>query len=243
MTDKLLVEKTQTAKLAIDKKTGGRKIKPLRVVGQLDISGSMAGMFRDGTVQNAFDQLLGAALLLDDDGNLDFFTFDDRSQKIASATEKDYGVFVQKHGLGPRGGTSYAPAIRLVHESMFDASPVAAAAQKAKSVLGGLFGAKPQPTPPVSSGGSQEPVLAFFITDGDSMNEADADRALGESASFPIYWNLVGIGRGSSFNFLKRMADKYDNVGFVDMPEGRVSDDVMYDRLFTSEFIEWTNKL
>ena len=86
------------------------------------------------------------------------------------------------------------------------------------------------------------PSYLMFITDGDTdqTDQRTAEALLKEMASSNIYIQLIGVGRGARFTFLKDMADKYDHVGFVTFPDlDRVTDDQMYEQLLSEEACEW----
>lgn len=239
---KLSVEKlAEVAKLSLDK-VGLTNPPPLRVCVPIDVSGSMAGMFNSGIVQGAFDQLLGAAFKLDDNGEIDTWAFDNSSSYTGTAKPGDIGTFIKAKFLPTAkhlwGGTEYAPPIRLVQEQMFGTG-ASAPAQKTGGMLGGIFGRKPAESKTVAS---QEPVLAFLLTDGENSDPAAANAALQASAGLPIYWNMVGIG-SAGFNFLQRVADDYDNVGFIRLQQLNMTPEQMYESLFTEEFASWVNHL
>lgn len=232
-TPKLLVEKSQTAKLVLEKKNLPNP-PPLRVGVAFDGSGSMHSRYHSGMVQATFDQLMGAALKLDDNGELDAWVFDTRAEKIATAKPEDYGTFVThkilRAGKFRGGGTNYEPAMRLIRDEMFGGSAPTG------GLLGGLFGKKQAVAP-------TDPTLIFFMTDGDNADRGPTDQLLKETAGLPIYWNMVGIGSDTRFPFLTQMADKYDHVGFVHLSELNLTDQQMYEKLFTDEFVAWVKKL
>lgn len=231
----LLTEKAETAKLVLEKVSLPNP-PPMRVVNVFDVSYSAKGLFSDGTVQNAFDQFLGAAMRLDDNGEVDSYVFDNKAHRIATATAQDYGSFVQKKILQSKGsmwnGTTYSSAIELVLADMF--APKAGK----PGFLGGLFGAKK------AESASNDPVVVFFVTDGenDTSDNATARAMLRAAAGKPIYWFMIGIGR-LSFSLLTKVADEFDNVGFIKLPNLKISDQAMYEALFTEEFVSWVKRL
>lgn len=241
---KLEVEKKAATALSVLKDVGLPTPPPIRVVAAFDVSGSMSGMFSRGDVQKAFDQLLGAALKLDDDGNIDAYIFHNTPARIATADAGDYGTFVKDKilngGHSLWGGTSYAPIFQSIVNDMFGGNAGLASVTKAGGMFGGLFGAKPAPAAPTPS--SNEPVMVFFITDGECDDSARAEAVIKESLGRPIYWNMVGLG-GARFPTLEKLADKYDNTGFIQIRDLRLSDEAMYRELFTTEFVQWVKKL
>ena len=86
------------------------------------------------------------------------------------------------------------------------------------------------------------PIFVPFVTDGDNSDHEQAERVIKECSNKNIYWMMVGIGR-ESFSWLKKMADKYQNVGFVKIENlEKVSDEDFYMQLLNDEFCEWVKK-
>ncbi|AXQ69832.1 putative tellurium resistance protein [Caulobacter phage CcrSC] len=238
-------KKAKAAGLAIEK-IGITSIPPVRAGAVFDVSYSAKWMFENGTMQKSFDQLLGAAVRLDDDGNLDSYIFDHRALKIASATAEDFGTFMRDKLLkvGDQhlwGSTSYAPIINLIHGDLFLGKP-APAAVKPAGMFGGLFGKKPE-APKAASAPSNDPAVIFFLTDGDNSDAREAEAAIKACADKPIYFFMVGVGMGTTFPFLQQMADKYDHVGFIAIRDLNISDEAMYASLFTPEFAAFAKKI
>jgi hypothetical protein len=238
----LITDKAVKAGLILEKK-GLFNPPILRVAEAIDVSGSMHGMFNNGDVQSACDQLLGAGLKLDDNGQLDVYIFDDHCSKIGTATADDAGTFVRNKLLTAGGhlwgGTAYADVIELVERDMFSADPVEGVVNAGKNFWNKLIG---KPAPATTTGAvDNTPVLAFLITDGENADHPETIRALESAARYPIYWNMVGIG-ASRFPFLQQVADRFDNVGFIKLAGLRLSDEAMYEALFTDEFVTWAKR-
>lgn len=101
-----------------------------RVFVVLDRSGSMNTLYRNGSIQDVLTRLLPLALRFDDNGELEVYVFDDECQKIGAMTLHNYQDFVNveimQKGYGPRGGTNYAPAIKMTSSDYNDGSPLPA---------------------------------------------------------------------------------------------------------------------
>jgi len=195
----------------------------LQVKSAIDISGSMCGMFNDGTVQELTDRLLAVAVRFDDNQSIESYAFGSGAVQLGDIKPTMFGNYVDNYFLPEAeksrylwSGTDYASALKLI---MKDGG--------GKGFFG--FGAK-----------KPEPTYVMFITDGDTENERESEKLLAEFEKQNTYVQLIGIGRGSRFGFLKEMADKYDHVGFVTFPNlEQVSDEEMYDQLLTDELATW----
>lgn len=222
-------------------KSGLATAPTMRVAVALDISYSMKDEFDDGSVQKVLDQLLGIAKTFDDDGAFDMWTFDDRVDYIGQATENDFGTFVRSKRLGGRGGTIYSKVLRDIPAKMFGAAQTSTSTKKTGGFFG--FGAKTV-NETASIGGSDDPVMVLFVTDGaPSERESDVMAALRAVQDKPIYFQLIGINnQGEDFVFLRHAADELPNVGFVKMNGFKQSDAQLYDALISDELIEWVKK-
>ncbi|UTU09551.1 putative tellurium resistance protein [Caulobacter phage BL47] len=236
-------KKAKAAGLAIEK-AGVTSIPPVRAGMALDVSYSAKWMFENGIMQSAFNQLLGAAVRLDDDGKLDSYVFDHGATKITTASAEDYDTFIRnkllKSGASLWGSTNYAPIINLIVGDLFLGKP-ATPAVKPSGLFGGLFGKKSEGTPGTAA--SNEPAVIFFLTDGDNADASAAESALAACANKPIYFFMVGVGSSTTFPFLQKMADKFDHVGFIAIRDLNISDEEMYKRLFTPEFAAFAKKI
>jgi hypothetical protein len=216
----------------------------MRVVAALDISGSMAEEYatRGGKacmVQAALDQLLGISIKFDDNGEIDMWKFDDRSDYVGVCTPDDFGDYIAKNNIGVRGGTAYSPLINDIVDRMF-----VSGARETKTTGGGFFGfgkkTVEQVTPP-----SNVPVLALIITDGEPAGDRRSaiDKALQAAASHPIYFQFVGVtDRPETLTTIVDLADKYDDVGSIILSGFHLSDDEVYRQLFSDELINWVSK-
>lgn len=240
MTQLSVEKKVKAVSLAIEK-TGITYIPPCKVGMALDVSYSAKWMFENGMMQTAFNQLLGAAVKLDDDGQLDAWVFDDSKAKITTANAEDYDTFIKakllKSGAKMWGGTHYAPVINEIVGEFFLGKPAQAAVKP--SMFGGLFAKKVAPAPAASN----DPAVVFFLTDGDNQDQSQAEAALAACANKPIYIFMVGVGTATTFPWIQKMADKYDHVGFIAIRDLNISDEAMYAALFTEEFAAYAKKI
>jgi hypothetical protein len=222
-------------------KRGMTKVPPVRVGCALDVSGSARGFYEGSNVmQETIDRLLAVALKFDDNGELDAWLFHDGVlPQLPTITESDEGTYVNKVILRQRGlwgATNYAPVLQEVMNFYFGEQAPA----KSGGMFGGLFGKKTAAAP---TGSKKDPAMLLFITDGSNSDRADTERVLrAAEANSPVYFNMVGIGNPSYFQFIEEMADKLGNVGFTNLNDLSISDEVLYDKIVNQEFVDWVKK-
>ncbi|HBT0444727.1 TPA: VWA domain-containing protein [Klebsiella pneumoniae] len=236
MSNKLSLEKrTETVKLSLEKAGVQRKDICLRVALALDKSGSAEDFYRNGQFEELVDRLLPVSANMDDDGTIDTWLFHTRSMEVEPATPKNYGGYISNVIMKGKyknewGGTNYAPVMKDIHHHYFG-----------KEEKKGLFGFGKAKTVPVTD--SDIPALVFFITDGSNSDRVETLRLLDSIKDEPVYWMTVGVGPDSYFTFLREIAERYDNVGFVNFNNLNISDEQMYNAIIDGELAAWINKV
>lgn len=227
-------------------KRGLTKVPPVRVGCALDVSGSARGFYEGSNVmQETIDRLMAVAMKFDDNGELDAWLFHDGVlPRLPTITESDEGTYVNKVILKQRGlwgATNYAPVLKEVMDFYFGNGGSVAPVKK--SMFGGLFGGKSATPAASATGTKQDPAMLLFITDGSNSDRSETERVLrAAEANSPVYFNMIGIGNPSYFDFIEEMADKLGNVGFTNLNDLSVSDDVLYDKIVNQEFVNWVKK-
>ncbi|MBQ1545950.1 MAG: VWA domain-containing protein [Clostridia bacterium] len=186
-----------------------------RVVFALDHSGSMRGMYRDGTVQDLLERVFPMAMYFDDNCELDFYWFDSTFKELESVTPDVLDGYVQKVILSKNdhfGGTCYAPIIHAITKRY---------AKKNKSTI---------------------PTFVIFITDGANSDKADSKKVLIEASKYNIFWKFIGIGK-DKFEFLEKLDTMtgrvIDNANFASVNNlASLSDDELY-TLLLDEYADW----
>ena len=234
-----LINLTKKAGIVLEKKKlAGVKAEIVLVIDQ---SGSMRSLYKDGTVQELVERLLGIGMNMDANKEIDVFQFNQSSNYVGVATEENHATFVEDSKMGVSGTTKYAPVMEAVVAKYGTAlngnqEPVK------KSLLGGLLNK-------MSAGTSKRPdypTFVLFITDGNNSDKREATRIVRESATQPIFWQFVGIGK-EEFTFLQKLDDlkdrHVDNADFFKVDDIKnISDDELYDKLLT-EFPDWLNEV
>lgn len=234
-------------------KRGVTSAPSVRVGAAFDVSGSAQGFYTSGVMQETIDRLLGVALKFDDNGEIDAWMFHHSVTELPTITSKDEGTYVRNVILRQSnlwGGTSYAPPLQEAIDNYFPTktATVTSKTEEKSGGLFGLFGRKKEAVTvtevPVADNTPKQPAMLLFITDGANGDRAEAARLLrNAAANSPMYFNFVGIGPESYFDFIQEMADELPNVGFVSMASLNVSDEELYDQLMSQEFCDWIKKL
>lgn len=186
-----------------------------RVVFVLDHSGSMIPLYKDGSVQDLLERIFPMAMCFDDNGELEFYWFDNSFRELTPVTIGNLGGYVQRVIMSRNdhfGGTSYAPIINEITKRYALKNPM------------------------------NIPTFVVFITDGANSDKADAKKALINASKYNIFWKFVGIGK-SKFDFLENLDNLkgrfIDNANFVNFNNiGSVSDNELYAQLLT-EYNDW----
>ncbi len=217
---------------------------PAQVGLNIDVSGSMQGLFKRGDVQSAVERILPVALYFDDDGRIDTWVFsdDEKMASIAPASAKNYEGYVEREIVGNAelngilwGGTDYGPVIRsnLMTYGLLEE-------RAAGGLLGMIFGMKREELGEETRSGI--PAINYFLTDGENTDREAAWNILEEAehAESQIYYVMVGIG-SDSFEFLRRAAKEFPNVGFVSVKDlsAFVGSDDAYEKLLPAELCAW----
>lgn len=196
----------------------------------IDISGSMQGMFDRGIVQETIDRVFALSFNLDPDKALDVFVFNYGVKHLSQMKETHYGNYIKSVLLNETsvgGGTKYSPAVNEVTDFY----------KPEVKKVGGLFG----------FGGKEvlenpQPIFCIFITDGANDDQREAFDAFKRTSPGNVYFQCVGIGDPSSFQFLMEMAEKFDHVGFANLNKLDITDEALYDLLINAEFANWIKK-
>lgn len=199
--------------VSLEKKQISRQKAKVAVV--FDASGSMNKLYKNGTVQRAFERILAIAASLDDDGVLDVWMFALEFVRAQPATASDYEDYVSRvYPFKGAGGRNNEPAVMqdVIHKFTVE-----------------------EPDPAI-------PVYIVFFSDGGVAETKKISRLLIESSLHPIFWQFVGLGE-SNYGVLRKLDNLpgriVDNAGFFSLDDiDAVSDEELYDRLF-EQFPDW----
>jgi len=190
-------------KLVLDlKKEKGLEGQLATVVAVYDRSGSLDWAYRDGTMQRLTERVLPVGLGFDDNGCVDLFIFHNQAWRskvdITLTTINSVIPEITPHSSG---GTSYAPAIKLILDEYIG-----------EATGGGWLSKAARPTKKLPY-----PVFVLYFTDGENDDKAATEEVIREASKYGIYFQFVGIGT-ASMPFLDKLDDltgrEIDNCGF-----------------------------
>lgn len=104
--DKTIVSLTKNANQTLDNIAN--------VVLCLDVSGSMSDNISNGDVQSLLNILMPIGLKLDDNDNIDVYTFDHRCTRYEGMTLKNYSNYIKTNRISADGGTSYSVMLERI---------------------------------------------------------------------------------------------------------------------------------
>ncbi|MFB8209054.1 VWA domain-containing protein [Streptomyces sp. NPDC056010] len=206
-----------------------------RVILVLDASGSMSALYSRGTVAGVTERMAAVAAQLDDDGEMQAWTFASNPARLPDLTIGELPEWLRLHvrvgqvslfgrkkpqkGLVP--GQVDMRAVGIQNEE-----------QKVIAEVRAYVRANPVPAP----------TLVLFFSDGGVYRNDEIERELRAAVEEPVFWQFIGLGRGQ-YGVLERFdtmpGRRVDNVGFFAVDDiEQLSDQELYDRLL-SEFPSW----
>jgi stress response protein SCP2 len=237
-----LVNLVKRAAVSLEKRGLGEHT--ARVALCLDISGSMAMLYRSGKIQKLAERILALGLRFDDDGEVDMFLFGRAGHQAESMNLGNVRQYtsdvLRRHPL--ETSTNYGAAMKLIRRHYF-----------------GFDGPRDSPY------SDRFPVYVMFVTDGATFDEDVAREQVRSSSYEPLFWQFMAIGSSSralggggrrrgffggggsagsqEFRFLEELDDMggrfLDNADFFSVADpAQVSDDELFDLLMT-EYPGW----
>lgn len=131
----------------------------------LDISGSMQGLYRRGSIDTLVRRLLGLGIQWGSE--VDVFLFGKGAYYAGRVTTDNYRTFLneQQKRYPLESGTAYGKVMALVREHYQGRSDAA-----------------------------QMPVYVLFATDGDTSDRDESEQQIREAARESIFWQFMAIG-------------------------------------------------
>ena len=207
----VLLQKFDAATVSLEKR--GLSGERAEVILVLDVSGSSAPLFRNGSYQELIDRFLAAALLFDDNGTIDTLLFDHRvhdAEPVTVANREGWTDRTTKR-KGIWGTTKYAPPLERIAQGL--------------------------------RRGATMPTYVAFVTDGGNSDRKAAADVVLRASGLPMFIQFMAIGREDDFPFLQKLDEltgrEVDNAGFVAVENVKaMSDEDFYARVM-SEFPAW----
>lgn len=206
-----------------------------RVILVLDASGSMSGLYTRGTVVAVTERMAAVAAQLDDDGEMQAWTFASNPAQLPDLVVGDLPEWLRLHvrvGQLSLFGRRKPPKGLL--PGQVDMRTVGIQNEEQKVIAEVRAFVRDHPVP--------DPTLVLFFSDGGVYRNAEIEGELRAAVEEPVFWQFIGLGR-SQYGVLERFdtlpGRRVDNVGFFAVDDiEKVSDPELYDRLL-SEFPSW----
>ncbi|MCM2422978.1 VWA domain-containing protein [Streptomyces sp. RKAG293] len=206
-----------------------------RVVLVLDASGSMAGLYSRGTVHSVVERMAAVAAQVDDDGEMQAWTFASQPARLPDLTVGGLPDWLELHvrvGQISLFGRKKPPKGQRPGQVDMRVVGIQNEEQKVIAEVRGFVRDNP----------AQAPTLVLFFSDGGVYRNAEIEQELRAAVEEPVFWQFVGLGR-ANFGVLEKFdtmpGRRVDNVGFFAVDDiDQVSDEELYDRLL-QEFPSW----
>ncbi|MFD4769446.1 VWA domain-containing protein [Streptomyces niveus] len=206
-----------------------------RVILVLDASGSMTALYSRGVVKNVAERMAAVAAQLDDDGEMQAWTFATNPARLPDLTIGELPEWLRLHvrvGQMSLFGRRKPPKGQVPGQVDMRAVGFQNEEQKVIAEVRAYVRENPVPAP----------TLVLFFSDGGVYRDREIERELRAAVEEPVFWQFVGLGR-ANYGVLQRFdtmaGRRVDNVGFFAVDDiETVSDPELYDRLL-SEFPSW----
>ncbi|WP_431963996.1 VWA domain-containing protein [Actinacidiphila sp. bgisy160] len=207
-----------------------------RVILVLDASGSMSGLYARGVVADVVERMAAVAAQLDDDGDMQAWTFASHSARLPDLRIAELPLWLRLHvrvGELSLFGRPKKPRHGL-QPGQVDMRFVGIQNEEQKVIAEVRAFVRAYPT--------AAPTLVLFFSDGGVYRNAQIEQQLREAVEEPVFWQFVGLGR-ADYGVLERFdtlpGRRVDNVGFFAVDDiATVPDAELYDRIL-SEFPSW----
>ncbi|MFD0355869.1 VWA domain-containing protein [Streptomyces sp. NPDC127110] len=206
-----------------------------RVVLVLDASGSMSTLYARGTVASVVERMAAVAAQLDDDGEMQAWTFATNPARLPDLAVGDLPDWLRLHvRVGQMSIFGRRKPPKGLVAGQVDMRHVGFQNEEQKVIAEVRDFVRSHPVP--------APTLVLFFSDGGVYRNDEIERELRAAVEEPVFWQFVGLGR-AGFGVLERFdtmpGRRVDNVGFFAVDDiDKVSDQDLYDRLL-SEFPSW----
>ncbi|MBQ9438543.1 MAG: VWA domain-containing protein, partial [Lachnospiraceae bacterium] len=198
----------------------------------LDYSGSMSGLYSNGTIQDTIDRLVPLGLTFDDNGSIDVYLFQNDYRKIEDLNLSNYGDYVTsvvRQSGYKMGGTNYAPVLEAI---------ITGGSYR----VGGFFGFGGENVYTEGLVDDEDPTFILFITDGENFDTYTTTKIIKKSSEMNVFIQFIGIGN-ETFSYLMQLDDlpgrTRDNTGFSKMRDlAGASDADLYANVL-GQFSQW----
>jgi len=209
-----------------------------RVVLILDASGSMSFLYSKGVVADVVERMAAVAAQLDDDGEMQAWTFASNPARLPDLSLGDLPEWLERHvRVGELTLFRRKKPKKGLLPGQVDMRAVGIQNEEQKVIAEVRAYVREHPV--------ADPTLVLFFSDGGVYRNKEIEKELREAVEEPVFWQFVGLGR-SNYGVLERFdtlpGRRVDNVGFFAVDDiADVPDPELYDRLL-SEFPAWTKE-
>ncbi|MFD9358060.1 VWA domain-containing protein [Streptomyces sp. NPDC060031] len=206
-----------------------------RVILVLDASGSMAFHYSRGTVARVAERMAAVAAQLDDDGEMQAWTFASSPARLPDLVIAELPEWLRLHvRVGELSLFSRRKPRKGLVPGQVDMRAVGVGNEEQKVIAQVRAYVRESPVP--------DPTLVLFFSDGGVYRDNAIERELRAAVEEPLFWQFIGLGR-ANYGVLERFdtlpGRRVDNVGFFAVDDiETLSDPELYDRLL-SEFPSW----
>ncbi|PIM67929.1 stress response protein [Streptomyces sp. JV178] len=221
--------------VAVSLRKHGAEGVTVRVILVLDASGSMSMLYSKGVVADVVERMAAVAAQLDDDGEMQAWTFASNPARLPDLTLGDLPQWLQHHvRVGELALFRRKKPQKGLLPGQVDMRAVGIQNEEQKVIAEVRTYVREHP--------AAAPTLVLFFSDGGVYRNKEIETELREAVDEPIFWQFVGLGR-AQYGVLERFdtlpGRRVDNVGFFAVDDiSRVPDTELYDRLL-SEFPSW----
>jgi hypothetical protein len=209
-----------------------------RVILVLDASGSMSFLYSKGVVADVVERMAAVAAQLDDDGEMQAWTFASNPARLPDLALGDLPDWLERHvRVGELTLFRRKKPKKGLLPGQVDMRAVGIQNEEQKVIAEVRTFVREHP--------AADPTLVLFFSDGGVYRNKEIEKELREAVDEPVFWQFVGLGR-SNYGVLERFdtlpGRRVDNVGFFAVDDiSDVPDPELYDRLL-SEFPSWTKE-
>ncbi len=224
------------------------------VVVELDHSGSMKPLYKNGSVQNFLTRLMPIALKFDDNKELDVLIYSDDFKQIEPITLNNFDNYVEniiKEDDYHYGGTQFAPVLEYTLSKYFGVGVgnYDVLKQVNKDLLSRVISKlsfltkkdKFQTSVP-----DDMPIYVMFLTDGYNSDMDRTCNLIKLSSKYHMFIQIIGIGDLDLCNFKKLSTvggRMHNNTDFFKMDTlNSLTDEELYNKLMLN-YSKWLKEI
>lgn len=206
----------------------------------LDVSGSTVDDYQDGSYDQALNILAHTAFILDDNGKLETFIFNNTCEQLDDITTNNYSNYIKKEvqkRVG--GGTYYREFIKQIAQENGGSESFV----KSESFFSKAFSfLKTNDVVPTTKTDDVEmPKLVFILTDGQDSDQVRTLEYFEKFKDKKIFWSFIGVGpQIKEFEFISKLSKRFSNIGFTNIANlKKLSESEIVETVLNSNLSNW----